>query len=434
MAKPKISGTKLLNDIRSGLSDEALKEKYHLSERGLHYLLTRLAEAGLITEIEFYERTSLSETGLNGPTKTIGPSVLTCHVCGSEIPDGSATCPYCEVLEKNLSGTLILDPADTDPDAVNGTGDISLDSELLSDSRTLVPLSCQDYGMQERSVACGAQSATAAESHDTTALLRAASRGNREVVADLLDKGVLVDARSKYLNTALMRAAFREHLDVAELLLNRGADVNAQNSRGNSALILAAGQSDPAMTALLLAYGANPGAKTLGGNTALIIAAHHGTSSVVQTLLNYRADVDESNDDGDTSLMKACEKGHAEAVGLLIQYGAHVNKANSFGNTALMKAAYKGHHLAVKLLLKAGADPNAKNTYGNTALMKAAFKGRELVVRRLLEADADANAEDNVGNTALMRAQNGRHLGIVDLLSHFVAPGVLSSSDPVKGV
>jgi ankyrin repeat protein len=76
-----------------------------------------------------------------------------------------------------------------------------------------------------------------------SALMRASREGLADVVAALLAKGAVVDARNENGNTALMELALsrRAHpvLEVARLLLAGGADVNATNEDGKTALMLA---------------------------------------------------------------------------------------------------------------------------------------------------------------------------------------------------
>src|SRR5262245_42028273 len=64
----------------------------------------------------------------------------------------------------------------------------------------------------------------------TTALLDAASNGDRARIASLLDSGVEVNAATRYGVSALGFAAERGHFDIVRLLVERGADVNVADS------------------------------------------------------------------------------------------------------------------------------------------------------------------------------------------------------------
>ncbi len=59
--KPKIAVGGVLKDIRSGVDDAALMQKYHLSAKGLQSLFQKLLEKELITASELEQRTPGSE-------------------------------------------------------------------------------------------------------------------------------------------------------------------------------------------------------------------------------------------------------------------------------------------------------------------------------------------------------------------------------------
>jgi hypothetical protein len=52
----------LARDVQEGLGDGFLMEKYHLNPKQLESLLRTLLEADLITEMQLYERTSISDS------------------------------------------------------------------------------------------------------------------------------------------------------------------------------------------------------------------------------------------------------------------------------------------------------------------------------------------------------------------------------------
>jgi len=60
--KRKIKAKPLVEDIRSGMTDEEIMAKYCVSLRQFEKLLWRLLDAGAITEMEVYERTSVSDS------------------------------------------------------------------------------------------------------------------------------------------------------------------------------------------------------------------------------------------------------------------------------------------------------------------------------------------------------------------------------------
>ncbi len=60
--KRKIKAKLFVKDLRDGMGDMELMEKYTLSEGQLHKVFHRLVDAGLIDEMELFMRTSLSDS------------------------------------------------------------------------------------------------------------------------------------------------------------------------------------------------------------------------------------------------------------------------------------------------------------------------------------------------------------------------------------
>ena len=61
-SKRKIKAKPFVRDLRNGMGDRELMEKYTLSESQLHKVLHRLVDAGAIDEMELFMRTSLSDS------------------------------------------------------------------------------------------------------------------------------------------------------------------------------------------------------------------------------------------------------------------------------------------------------------------------------------------------------------------------------------
>ena len=56
-----IKAREFIADIRAGVTDFQLVEKYHVSPRGLGSLLRHLVDSGLITETELEEREQFTD-------------------------------------------------------------------------------------------------------------------------------------------------------------------------------------------------------------------------------------------------------------------------------------------------------------------------------------------------------------------------------------
>ena len=65
-SKRKIKAKRFVRDLRSGMGDRELMEKYTLSENQLHKVLHRLVDAGTIDEMEIFMRTYLSDGFMTG--------------------------------------------------------------------------------------------------------------------------------------------------------------------------------------------------------------------------------------------------------------------------------------------------------------------------------------------------------------------------------
>lgn len=88
MDKRKITAREVLRDIRFGLSDQDLMEKYTLSAQGLQSVFHKLVNAGAITQPELDDRVPISE-------RTVDLGLFICPACGNIQGTEFATCPRC---------------------------------------------------------------------------------------------------------------------------------------------------------------------------------------------------------------------------------------------------------------------------------------------------------------------------------------------------
>ncbi len=101
MAKPRIDAKQALLDIRSGLDDHRLMEKYNLSSKGLESLFQKLVRAGLLSQTELDNRKPWYEDAVDLDTASTTlritwkcpycgnyqPGTEKCLVCGEELPE-----------------------------------------------------------------------------------------------------------------------------------------------------------------------------------------------------------------------------------------------------------------------------------------------------------------------------------------------------------
>ncbi|MEM3421834.1 MAG: hypothetical protein QW315_06235, partial [Candidatus Hadarchaeum sp.] len=64
ITRRKINAKEIAKDIHMGLNDLMLKEKYGFTAKQLEIILRKLLDANLITHMQLYERTMLSDTQL----------------------------------------------------------------------------------------------------------------------------------------------------------------------------------------------------------------------------------------------------------------------------------------------------------------------------------------------------------------------------------
>ena len=234
-----------------------------------------------------------------------------------------------------------------------------------------------------------------------------------EIAQLLIDRGAVVDARSREGDTPLSKAADRGYLDVVGTLLASGAPVDLGSEKGKTPLNNAAWQGYSDIVDLLLAAGATVDLRTTDGANALLLASTQGHSGIVQTLLAAQSPTDAQTDDGRTALMMATIRGHTQVVADLIGSQANVDLRNEDGATALHYAKTAD---LVQLLIDGGAEVDARNNLGHTPLAYAAADDKLDAVEALIANGATIDAQGNDGLTALMLAANRGHGDIVGVL------------------
>lgn len=236
-------------------------------------------------------------------------------------------------------------------------------------------------------------------------LARVAQYGTADAVRDFIAAGVPPNGQDEMRLSPLVRAASRGDIDMLAKLLEAGAG-KEEPQRMEAALAAALRSGKGEAVLLLLQHGANSDLLKTTGKTMLMGAAASGVPETVQEILNRQPDVNARGDKGWTALMEAVGQWHygpeappinrAEVVRLLLEAGADVDAKDEDGNTALIEAGWDAD--AALLLIKAGADVNAQNVAGITPLINAPSAD---VVRVLLENGADVSARDKDGKTAL---------------------------------
>lgn len=155
---------------------------------------------------------------------------------------------------------------------------------------------------------------TASAQDKNEEFLAAARKGDAAAVKAFLDKGVDVNAKTRYGATALSYACDKGHVEVVKLLIERGADVNVKDS--------------------------------FYGEVPLGWALSHGHAQVVKLLLDKGAAGIER------ALMSGVQEGNVEIVKVVLEKGGV--KPETLNN-ALRRASSGSNKEIVELLKKAGA-------------------------------------------------------------------------------
>jgi lipopolysaccharide biosynthesis regulator YciM len=86
----KISAKEIMQDLKTGMTDAKLMEKYHISFQGLQDLFGKLIQAGLATKT-YFEKRALTQT----PSKPKETGSATCPYCGFKAAEEFRECPQC---------------------------------------------------------------------------------------------------------------------------------------------------------------------------------------------------------------------------------------------------------------------------------------------------------------------------------------------------
>lgn len=242
-------------------------------------------------------------------------------------------------------------------------------------------------------------------------------------------------------------------IEVIKQLIDAGVDVNAKDNDGYTALILAAwaGRSD--LVKLLLSQGANVHAQLLRkdaelliGTTALMMAVDNGKededgtdTEVVGMLVDAGADMcTQKNDAGVWALQMAVLKGKTEAFKrmLIVAVAQDETFLTRFqSKEAFFGAALMDNSEILQTMLRLGMNPNTQHEEGWTALYAAAQEGSLKAMKALLSAGGDlAFGHTKWGNVRPydIARMNGKQ-EMVEFLDRFVEALLACIRDIYRG-
>lgn len=193
------------------------------------------------------------------------------------------------------------------------------------------------------------------DKYDTPALLWAAERGHRQLVALLLEKGADINIQNRrdwITGTALHKVAMHQDISMVRLLLDKGANIEAVDQHKKTPLHHAVIEGFEEMVRLLLGKGANVKVQDYRGSTPLQIAIAKGANPIIVLLLDSGAEMEARNEAGMTALHQAVSYGSISTVRLLLDRGANMYARGNRGETPMI-LAHRKHYKKVRELLSA---------------------------------------------------------------------------------
>jgi ankyrin repeat protein len=371
MPKPKISAKAAVEDIRTGMNDSAFMKKYGLTPVGLQSLLTKLVEAGYLSQSDLERWNSATEKTSFLPT--LEASTLCHDTPGSE----SSGCAEAGREREAMDDQPKSQSQDHEQGGL-GEGRFSL---LLRVLCTVFP-ACMIGWLAGRTISQGGSNflmwflitgGVSLATFAAIAYLTKVRSGYFAVAGAVVFVVVMATVDWSTTNTVHERRAKPRV----------GSDFEKRESR------MGKPKSKPQKS------------RRIHNSQALVDASILGKATRVEQLLSEGAHADSRDSSGQTGLIHAARQGHLEVVKILLDRGADIHAKDQHGYTSLMQASAMGNDEIVRLLLAKGGDVNAKDNVGSTALMQAGAQGKLTTARILLERGADVNHEDRHKMTAL---------------------------------
>lgn len=164
---------------------------------------------------------------------------------------------------------------------------------------------------------------------DTTMLHATVQADNTEILRELIDDTVDLNATNKMGHSAIHLAVLSNSPAVLELLLqDKNVTANAVDQWGNTALHYAALKGQVRLVEYLLHAGVKSNIQNQEGCTPLYLACEGGHSGAVAALLKGKVDIALKSADGLNPLDVAIKQGHSDVVNQLKRFSDGV--ANAF--------------------------------------------------------------------------------------------------------
>ena len=210
-----------------------------------------------------------------------------------------------------------------------------------------------------------------------SSLHHAVSMCDKEMTLYLLKRYSANSVNHKKLSP-LMLAAAKGDKSMMALLLQYGANPDKVDLNGRNALFYALFSKSTEAALFLIPKLKHTNRADREGIRPLAIAATNGQIAVIRLLCETTHCAQDVDHKGRTALHAAAIAGEIEAIRLLVQYGFAVNQVETPQNspkpdiclkrTPLHLAAMAGHAKAVSVLIELGADPTLTDSQDNTVI------------------------------------------------------------------
>ena len=223
-------------------------------------------------------------------------------------------------------------------------------------------------------------------------LFDAIENGNTELVKELIDNGVNVNAEDNETFIPLHYAVQNEQTEIVKMLLQHGGDAKKAERMG--------------MTPFCLA----------------VMRAEEDGGTMARSMLENGVDINAECDKGFAEIHYLCGIcDDAAVVKFMLENGANVNAhASCNGATALHLAVRNSHLEVAKLLIDNGADVNAVDEEGLTPLHYCARYTQDdtEMAKLLIDNGADLQAESKAGTIPFVDAFIVGNFCLAPLLDH----------------
>ncbi|KAK6501143.1 hypothetical protein TWF481_008991 [Arthrobotrys musiformis] len=219
--------------------------------------------------------------------------------------------------------------------------------------------------------------------------------------------------------TPLHLAVERGHLPIANELITRGASVNVEATNSLWTPLhdsVKGGYLE--ITELLLKAGVDPNAANEDGITCLHYCWRTGSVPLASLLLSHGADIHAKQNNQSTVLHCACYEGRRELAEFLIANGANMEDETKEGFSPLRVAMMRNHWDIAEMLIENGADVNHKDRKSWMPLHGAVGMGQKRGVEILVAVKGvDLEGQNEGFLTAIGEALKDSKYEIVEILA-----------------